>query len=54
MKVIAGNPEVGKISKLARVRGLLPGNPLFPAYGNKDTDITAYKALNISTDRIFK
>jgi len=53
-EVIDGNPEVQKISKLARVRGLFPGNPHYAAYGNKETDITAYKALNIQTQRIYK
>jgi phosphatidate phosphatase PAH1 len=52
--VVEGNPEVAKIAKLTMVRGLFTANPLHAAYGNRDTDILAYKALSIPTDRIFK
>ncbi|XP_023337794.1 phosphatidate phosphatase LPIN3 [Eurytemora carolleeae] len=53
-EIIDGNPEVQKISKLARVRGVFSGNPLFAAYGNRDSDIMAYKALSIPEDHIFR
>lgn len=53
-EVIRGTPEISKISKLSRVRGLFPSNPYYSAYGNKETDILAYKALNIDPDMIFK
>jgi len=53
-EVIRGTPEISKISKLSRVRGLFPSNPYFSAYGNKETDILAYKALNINPDMIFR
>jgi len=53
-EVIDQDPEVQKIAKLARVRGLFTQNPLFAGYGNQDSDMTAYKALNIDLDRIFR
>lgn len=53
-EVIRGTPEISKISKLNRVRGLFPSNPFYSAYGNKETDILAYKALNIDPDMIYK
>ena len=49
-----GNPQVGKIATLSMVRGLFTANPLHAAYGNRDTDILAYKALSILPDRIFR
>ena len=54
IQIIDGNPEVQKISKLARVRGVFSGNPLYAAYGNRDSDIMAYKALSIPEDHIFR
>eukprot|EP00088_Acartia_fossae_P009277 TRINITY_DN14484_c1_g1_i5.p1 TRINITY_DN14484_c1_g1~~TRINITY_DN14484_c1_g1_i5.p1 ORF type:complete len:344 (-),score=43.26 TRINITY_DN14484_c1_g1_i5:179-1210(-) len=53
-EVIDQDPEVQKIAKLARVRGLFASNPLFAGYGNQDSDIIAYKALNIDLNRIFR
>jgi len=56
-EVIKGNPEVAKIATLARIRGVLAGpagQNMFAAYGNQQTDINAYKALNISLDRIYR
>ena len=54
--MIDGNPEVQKIAKLARVRGIFRdgANPLYAAYGNRDTDIAAYRALSIPDDKIFR
>jgi len=53
-EVIDQDPEVQKIAKLARVKGLFTDNPLYAGYGNQDSDIIAYKALNIDLDRIFR
>lgn len=59
-EVVDGNPEVQKIAKLARVRGIFNNargegnNPLYAAYGNRDTDIMAYRALSIPPSRIFR
>jgi len=59
-EVVDGNPEVQKIAKLARVRGIFNNvrgegkNPLYAAYGNRETDFMAYRALNIDPARIFR
>jgi len=53
-EVIDQDPEVQKIAKLARIKGLFTENPLFAGYGNQDSDMMAYKALNINLDRIFR
>lgn len=53
-EVIDRDPEVHKIAKLARVKGLFAENPLFAGYGNQDSDIIAYKALNIDLNRIYR
>jgi len=53
-EVILGTPEISKISKLNHVRNVFSSSPFYSAYGNKDTDILAYKALNINPNHIYK
>jgi len=52
-EVIDQDPEVQKIAKLSRLQALFPTSPLYAGYGNQDSDIRAYTALNIDFNRIF-
>jgi len=52
-EVIDQDPEVQKIAKLSRLQALFPTSPLYAGYGNQDSDIRAYTALNIDLNRIF-
>jgi len=53
-EVIKGNPEKEKIATLVQVRYVAGPSSLYAAYGNQNTDMTAYKALNIPLKRIFR
>lgn len=54
-EVIERKPEEFKISCLSDIKALFPlGNEVFYAgYGNKSTDVTAYKAVGMPQSRIF-
>lgn len=53
--MIEKKPEEFKISCLQDVRSLFPGEhqPFFAGYGNKTSDVIAYKAVGIPVSRIF-
>lgn len=52
-EVVNKNPEEFKISCLKDIAALFPSNPFYAGFGNKITDVYAYKALNIPDSRIF-
>lgn len=54
-KVIEKKPEEFKISCLQDIRSLFPGghNPFYAGYGNKTSDVVAYKTVGIPVSRIF-
>lgn len=52
-EVVNKNPEEFKISCLKDIAALFPANPFYAGFGNKITDVYAYKALNIPDSRIF-
>ena len=54
-EVIERKPEEFKISCLKDIQSLFPANnnPYYAGYGNKSTDVTAYKAVGIPISRIF-
>ena len=54
-EVIERRPEEFKISCLKDIQSLFPSNnnPYYAGYGNKSTDVTAYKAVGIPVSRIF-
>ena len=53
--MIDKKPEEFKISCLQDVRSLFPEdhNPFYAGYGNKTSDVTAYKTVGIPVSRIF-
>jgi phosphatidate phosphatase LPIN len=54
-EVIEKKPEEFKISCLKDIQSLFPkhNNPYYAGYGNKSTDVTAYKTVGIPVSRIF-
>ena len=54
-EVIERRPEEFKIQCLKDIQNLFPSfhNPFHAGYGNRTNDVTAYKAVNIDTSRIF-
>ena len=52
-EVIEKKPEVFKINCLKDIQSLFPDNPYYAGYGNKSTDVTAYKTVGIPEARIF-
>ncbi|XP_014767628.1 phosphatidate phosphatase LPIN3 isoform X2 [Octopus bimaculoides] len=52
-EVVNKNPQEFKISCLKDIAALFPSNPFYAGFGNKITDVYAYKALNIPDSHIF-
>ena len=52
-EVIEKKPEEFKISCLKDIQSLFSNNPYYAGYGNKSTDVTAYKTVGIPVSRIF-
>jgi len=52
-EVIDKEPEIFKIHCLSNLKELFLQNPYFAGYGNKPTDVTAYKEVGIPSSHIF-
>jgi phosphatidate phosphatase LPIN len=54
-EVISRTPHEFKIAALSEVRALFPPdvNPFFAGFGNRDTDVTAYRAVGVPEGHIY-
>jgi len=54
-EVILKTPQVFKIAALNDIAALFPpgSNPFYAGFGNRDTDVAAYKAVGVNPARIF-